>query len=113
MFPSGKWTGHWDQNGFGRQNMHDLEFTFNGTRFSGSGHDVVGQFTMTGQVLDDQKVEIVKSYEGRHSVVYLGSHDGEGIIAGAWALWGDEGSFAMRPMVGFNADDAPIADIQF
>ena len=63
--------------------------------------------------MPNNKVQITKKYEGRHSVVYLGEHDGEGTISGAWALSGDNGTFALRPAGGFRAEAAPIQDLLF
>lgn len=113
MFPSGQWTGHWDQRGFGRQDMHDVTLTFRNDQLTGKGWDCVGQFTLSGTVLPDNKVRITKNYEGRHSVVYLGEHDGEGTISGAWALFGDNGTFALRPAGGFRGEGAPIQELRF
>lgn len=111
MYPSGDWVGHWDQNGLGRQEMRDLTISFDQSRLSGQGWDKIGQFTLTGEILADNKVQITKKYLNRHSVVYLGEHDGEGMIYGAWALAGDQGTFAMRPAGGFRSSDLPIQDL--
>ena len=97
MYPSGHWVGHWDQNGLGRQAMHDLTLEFNDRHLTGSGRDCVGEFSMNGEIQADMRVQIVKKYVHRHSVVYVGEHDGEGLIFGTWALFGDHGTFAMRP----------------
>ncbi len=113
MFPSGQWTGHWDQNGMGRQDMHDLTLRFRNEQLEGEGWDCVGRFTLSGTVLPGNKVQITKKYERRHSVVYLGEHDGEGTISGAWALFGDNGTFALRPVARFHGEEAPIQDLQF
>ena len=101
MFPSGQWTGHFDQNGRGRQVMHDLTITFRDGELIGRGWDYIGPFSLSGRVLPENRVEMVKKYEDRHSVVYLGEHDGEGTISGAWSLSGDDGTFAIRAAGGF------------
>lgn len=111
MYPSGEWVGHWDQNGMGRQEMYDLSIEFNGDELIGSGWDCVGKFSLRGKVRDDASVEIIKRYENRHSVMYEGHHDGEGLIYGAWALFGDNGSFALRPKGGFRRSNQPIAEL--
>lgn len=110
MYPSGEWVGHWDQNGLGRQDMHDLVIEFDGNTLSGTGWDWVGKFTLSGTIYPDANVEIVKKYVNRHSVVYRGQHDGEGTIFGVWALASDDGTFAIRPAGGFRKTDAPIQE---
>ena len=112
MYESGSWDGHWDQEGLGRQEMHDLRLEFSGDRLTGSGRDCVGEFTLTGEVNANAEVQVVKKYVGRHSVVYLGRHDGEGLIHGVWALNGDNGTWAIRRRGGFRKTDEPIVDFQ-
>lgn len=118
MYSSGTWIGHWDQEGYGRQEMYDLVLNFEGNQLIGSGKDCIGSFTMTGEIMPDAEVHIVKSYvddqtgRRRHSVVYLGRHDGEGRIHGVWALSSDNGKWAMRQATRFSKSDAPIIEIQ-
>lgn len=112
MFPSGKWTGHYDQYGE-REVMQDLDIRFSGDVITGAGHDRVGPFTLSGQVLPGHCVEIVKAYDGQHRVVYRGEHDGEGAIVGVWSLTMDHGTFAMRPESGFLNDRQEIPEWQF
>lgn len=112
MYPSGSWVGHWDQNGLGRQKMFDLQIKFSGNILSGEGWDCVGEFSLDGEIHPDAKVQIVKKYKNRHSVVYLGQHDGEGMIYGAWALDGDNGTFALRPESGFRKSEEPIPEFR-
>jgi len=90
--------------------MNDLVIRFDGQELAGKGWDCVGEFTLQGKLTEDSSVKIVKQYVGRHAVVYEGTHDGEGMIYGAWALWGDHGTFAMRAAGGFQAVDEPIAE---
>lgn len=118
MYQSGTWHGHWDQGGLGRQEMHDLHLKFDGNRLTGQGWDCVGRFTMDGEIMPDAEVHIVKCYvddetdRRRHSVVYLGRHDGEGRIHGVWALEGDNGRWSIRMEGGFQKSDAPIEEMQ-
>lgn len=111
MYESGTWLGHWDQDGLGRQRMHDLRITFQGSQLHGQGSDCIGDFTMKGEVMDDAEVRIVKTYDQAHSVVYRGRHDGEGTISGVWALSGDNGTWAIRMQSGFRKSNAPITEI--
>lgn len=110
MYESGFWAGHWDQDGLGRQEMHDLQLEFDGKHLSGCGRDCVGEFTLDGEVSAEAEVHIIKSYLDRHSVVYHGRHDGEGLIHGVWALSGDNGTWAIRRRGGFRKTDEPIAE---
>lgn len=112
MHSSGDWIGHWDQGGLGRQDMHDLRIEFQDNRLSGTGWDCVGNFTLKGEIKPDGDVQIVKKYANRHSVVYLGRHDGEGMICGVWALELDEGTFAIRPAGGFQNSTRPILELR-
>ena len=113
MYPSGPWVGHWDQDGMGRQSMHDLVLEFDAHRISGQGRDCVGEFTLRGEIAPDATVSLIKQYVGRHAVVYSGQHDGEGMIFGVWVLHGDDGKFAMRPAGGFLTSDIPITETKF
>ena len=112
MFPSGKWTGHYDQCGV-REVMEDLHFVFDGMELRGRGSDRVGPFQFTGQVLAGHRVQMMKKYENLHHVAYLGEHDGEGTISGTWSLWSDHGTFAIRPMGGFRKNSAEIKEWTF
>ena len=112
VYLSGSWVGHWDQNGLGRNEMHDLVIDFHDDQIRGSGWDSVGSFTLQGEILTDAQVRIVKQYRNRHQVLYLGQHDGEGTIYGDWALLGDFGTFAMRPSGGFRSSTAPIIELR-
>lgn len=112
MYESGNWIGHWDQKGLGRQEMHDLSVRFDGDLLEGRGWDCVGEFTLQGQVKHNAEVELIKTYQGRHSVVYRGRHDGEGMVHGVWALDGDNGTWAIRPKGGFRRSEAPIDELR-
>ncbi len=66
----------------------------------GEGRDDLGPFRIEGQYrVEGTAVRVgwIKTYDGRHSVLYLGALDG-GWIRGAWRLQGDEGdNFAFAP----------------
>ena len=70
----------------GRQPMSDLKVQVHDGLIHGSGLDVVGQFTMAGQMAQGGVVRIVKQYVGRHQVVYIGNYDGEGTLFGTWMI---------------------------
>ena len=74
--------GWWQQDGFGRQPMHDLRLRFDEFRIFGSGYDIIGPFTLTGGIAEGQ-VMLAKEYP-THSVFYFGTYDGEGLFFGEW-----------------------------
>jgi hypothetical protein len=78
--------GWWEQQGFGRQTMQELTMQFASGRVSGSGHDVVGVFTFAGTISPQGHVAMVKQYLGQHTVDYVGTYDGEGLLQGEWDL---------------------------
>ena len=55
---------------------------------------MIGLFALTGTI-EEGKVAIVKQYLGQHSVDYLGTYDGEGIMHGMWRI----GWFAGKWMI--------------
>jgi hypothetical protein len=85
-------SGWWQQPGLGRQAMHELRLSFDGGELRGSGHDVVGLFTLTGTLNERGAVALVKQYLGQHAVDYLGTYDGEGLLYGEWRIghWHDK-----------------------
>jgi hypothetical protein len=113
MYPSGSWRGYWEQAGWGRQPMHELELHFGGGNVRGSGRDVIGRFTFAGTYDYHGLVRLVKQYLGRHQVLYEGTYDGEGTIYGQWSI-GDRwrGPFALSPLRGGADPDALIETIQ-
>src|SRR5262245_47003909 len=111
MYPSGRWRGHWEQAVWGRQAMRQLVLHFSDGGVAGSGVDVVGRFTFSGEYDDRGNVVLVKQYAA-HEVLYRGRYDGEGTIHGEWTIgehW--RGPFALSPE-GHRADpDAPILSV--
>ncbi len=94
-----KWTGRWEQRGYGRQKMHNLvlDVAANGV-VTGGGNDCIGPFTFEGQFRPDGTISLVKQYIGRHWVSYEGHNSGEGIF-GTWCIDGFwTGRFALRPL---------------
>lgn len=87
--------GWWEQNGLGRQPMHNLQIAFDGGKIAGSGTDVIGPFTLMGQ-LEGEKTLIHKQYIDAHSVEYPGSFDGEGTMQGLWSIHGFGGKWLIR-----------------
>lgn len=113
MYPSGRWDGFWVQGLWGRQSMTPFTLRFAAGRVTGDGRDMVGPFTFSGTYDEATgKVVMVKSYPGRHTVLYVGQPDGEGSIQGTWSIERDNtGSFLLRPRVPRPKGDEPIQDI--
>jgi hypothetical protein len=78
--------GWWEQDYFGRQPMHDLTLAFEGGELHGSGFDIIGPFTFHGTISESGQVVMRKQYIGQHSVEYLGTYDGEGLLWGHWQI---------------------------
>jgi hypothetical protein len=113
MYPSGRWDGFWVQEHWGRQAMTPFTLTFEGGRVSGSGRDVVGPFTFSGEYDEATgRVRMVKQYVGKHRVLYVGQPDGEGSIQGTWSIGeGWTGPFLLRPALARPSGDEPIQEI--
>jgi hypothetical protein len=109
MYFSGAWRGYWEQQGLGRQKMHNLVLHFDGQRVHGRGTDCIGVFVFDGEVTEGGGIAMVKRYLGAHAVLYAGQYDGEGVIFGRWSVPGiDSGNFALRPLLDSSLKDAPI-----
>lgn len=109
--------GWWQQHLYGRQAMEPLTLTFDGTRLSGEGLDVVGPFHFSGTI-DQGRVVLTKQYLGRHKVTYLGNYDGEGTLSGDWQIGFDRGQWLIR-IVGqaaehrrLTAEQIPLANFE-
>jgi hypothetical protein len=112
MYLSGKWRGWWQQPGFGRQPMEEFELRFADGVIQGRGRDVVGAFVFKGTYDEQGTVRLLKQYLGKHRVLYEGSYDGEGTIAGTWVIppaW--SGPFALSPVIDRPTPDAHIVTL--
>jgi hypothetical protein len=98
--------GWWDQHGFGRQPMLQLQMRISGGKISGSGTDIVGLFTFTGTISEGGAVAMIKKYLGKHQVEYLGSYDGEGTMFGEWRI----GPVKDRWLITFRRPKMAMAD---
>jgi hypothetical protein len=78
--------GWWEQDLFGRQPMRDLRIRFDAGKIVGAGRDIVGTFTFAGSLSAAGQVAMVKRYIGLHSVNYVGTYDGEGLLWGHWHI---------------------------
>ncbi|MBX7105313.1 MAG: hypothetical protein K1X57_14615 [Gemmataceae bacterium] len=98
-FPSGKWIGFYLMAETGsKRHPQELILTFRNGRMSGEGQDTVGKFVIEGKyTTDDGKAHWVKTYIGRHYVLYNGYNEGKGI----WGMWeippGCKGGFHIWP----------------
>lgn len=90
-----QWHGWWEQRGLGRQPMRGLVLHFGPGVVRGSGHDIIGPFTISGTCGPESAVRFVKQYTGQHAVLYEGTNTGEGVF-GVWQIPGlDSGRFAL------------------
>ncbi len=96
--------GWWEQSGYGRQPMEDLTLRIDEGSVHGSGHDIVGAFTMGGTI-DAGAVSIVKQYIDAHEVLYVGTFDGEGMFRGRWSIWGVGGEWMIRVRTAIDQSD--------
>jgi len=111
-----KWSGWWEQRGFGRQEMRNLVLNVGPEGdVSGSGDDCVGVFIIRGTI--SAEVVLVKQYVRRHSLQYVGTNSGEGIF-GTWHVPGapeipglTSGRFALFPTKESFSDHAAIREL--
>ena len=83
-FPSGKWTGFYQQKEVPGKHMMELNLTFSQGVLKGEGRDRVGSFVLKGSyTLEDGKCRWHKRYVGKHDVFYQGFNEGKGI----WGKW--------------------------
>lgn len=101
--------GWWEQSWYGRQPMNNLRLSFADGRIEGLGDDMIGSFTLSGRLRPDGVVTILKQYIGQHSVDYVGSYDGEGVLSGQWHIGDLHGNWLIR--IG-GLDSLAEADIQ-
>jgi hypothetical protein len=92
-FQSGPWCGYYVQ--LGAEHRMDLVLTFERDSFWGEGTDIVGPFSISGQVQGAAEVAATKRY-ATHAVDYRGSVDGDG-FAGRWNLFAGSGGFRFWP----------------
>ncbi len=95
--PSGLWTGHYEQ--FARNYPQQATLEFADGIIRGDGVDGIGVFSIEGEYrVEESAVRMgwIKTYEGAHSVLYLGVLRWD-VIEGSWELPGYRGSFALSP----------------
>ena len=81
-YPSGPWTGYYQQSG--RRFRQDLDLQFKDGVLTGTGSDPIGQFTVRGSYgQNGGEVTWTKRYFGRRRVFYRGFREGKGI----WGTW--------------------------
>jgi hypothetical protein len=86
--------------------MRDLRLRFEAGGVIGSGHDIVGLFTVRGTIAADGSVIMVKNYLGMHTVRYVGHYDGEGLMWGQWWI----GSLHNRWLIKITRSNSQVAD---
>jgi hypothetical protein len=97
-FHSGPWLGYYEQ--FGERYPQEQSMEFADGMVRGDGEDGIARFRIEGTYRrcgDALRIGWIKTYEGGHSVLYLGASDGEW-IRGQWELPGGYGdAFAFAP----------------
>lgn len=98
-FPTGAWTGFYQQTG--RRVAQDMELTFADGVIRGAGWDNVGEFVIKGCYdLATREVRWTKKYAGKHNVYYRGFREGVGIW-GTYQMPGSKRSgFHVWPLLG-------------
>lgn len=95
---SGEWRGNYVQFGNAYRQRMVLEFADGIIR--GDGIDGVSPFLIDGEYrLDEGRLKMgwIKTYQGGHSVLYLGELE-NGKITGKWEIWRiDSGEFSLEP----------------
>lgn len=76
-------SGWWEQTGFGRQPMHNLQLSFSNGVVGGTGVDMVGEFRFDGYLKGDV-IYLRKRYLRQHEIEYHGTSIGEGAYTGRW-----------------------------
>jgi hypothetical protein len=97
--PSGLWAGHYVQMLMRHAQEMTLEFADGLIR--GDGSDGIGPFTIDGEYrvdADEVRMGWIKTYNGEHSVLYLGKLE-NGKIVGKWRISMMTGSFALAPAI--------------
>lgn len=95
--PSGLWAGHYKQHLV--DNAQEMVLEFADGIIRGDGKDSLGDFTIEGEYRVEARVTRmgwIKTYERAHSVLYLGSFDGDRIV-GKWSVRTRRGRFALQP----------------
>ena len=94
---SGVWAGHYEQ--FGKQYPQKMTLEFADGLVRGDGVDGIGTFTLDGEYRVDAgavRLGWIKTYDGAHSVLYLGAIE-RGAIVGHYDVEGFKGGFALTP----------------
>ncbi|MBK8095589.1 MAG: hypothetical protein IPK26_00670 [Planctomycetes bacterium] len=96
-FVSGRWLGYYEQMRQRFPQEQTMEFADGMVR--GDGLDMIGTFKIEGQYRHDggiARVGWIKTYDGGHSVLYMGTFDGRWIL-GEWELSGHTDGFGFAP----------------
>ena len=94
--PSGSWKGFYEQRG--KHFPQELVLEFADGIVRGDGNDVLGAFAVDGEYrIEGGEVRIgwVKTYDGAHSVLYLGVLE-DGCVRGEWRIGWTSGGFELR-----------------
>ncbi len=98
--------GWWEQQYYGRQPMENLQLSFSNQMIVGQGQDIVGPFELRGLITPTGSVQLRKKYLQKHEVMYLGTYDGEGTMAGNWRI----GELSGRWLISLRRSRAQVLD---
>lgn len=96
MLSSGLWRGYYEQ--FGERHAQEMVLDFADGLVRGDGKDGLGRFTLEGEYrVDDEAIRLgwIKTYDGAHSVLYLGTFGPAG-IEGDWRIGRTRGGFGLQ-----------------
>jgi hypothetical protein len=96
MLSSGLWTGYYEQ--FGKHHAQQMVLDFADGLIRGDGKDGLGRFTLEGEYrIADATIRLgwIKTYDGAHSVLYLGTFEAAG-IEGHWSIGRTRGGFGLQ-----------------
>lgn len=96
MLASGLWSGYYEQ--YGKRHPQEMVLDFADGLVRGDGKDGLGTFTLEGEYrVGDDGIRLgwIKTYDGAHSVLYLGTV-GAGGIEGQWSIGRTHGGFGLQ-----------------
>jgi len=96
MLKSGLWSGFYEQ--FGTRHAQEMVLDFADGLVRGDGKDGLGRFTLEGEYrVANEEIRLgwIKTYDGAHSVLYLGTFGAAG-IEGQWRIGRARGGFGLQ-----------------
>ncbi len=96
-FRSGRWLGWYRQDG--KEHRQEIDLSFDEGSMTGIGHDEIGPFVIAGSYESDElTLHWLKTYVGRHTVIYSGLLRDPGIV-GTWIIPAERGGLFGRRLL--------------